>query len=139
MRHSMDFDDTCYFVDVVDDLVSYFVQDTFFKDDLDELLGPSPVEDEELVEELQPVKVAAIQVDKPSPSPLKRLSRIARRWRKSWVKENKSPKPPKALAPIAPVRTHVFGEHDLINSLIPYSFCGCFAGGHVKPKGSCCT
>lgn len=34
MRHSIDFNDACYFVDVVDDLVTDFVQDTWRKDDL---------------------------------------------------------------------------------------------------------
>ncbi|XP_039113820.1 uncharacterized protein LOC120249368 [Dioscorea cayenensis subsp. rotundata] len=34
MRHSMDGDDTCYALDVIDGCVSDFVQDTWMKDDL---------------------------------------------------------------------------------------------------------
>ncbi|XP_039145567.1 uncharacterized protein LOC120282785 [Dioscorea cayenensis subsp. rotundata] len=46
MRHTMDFDDTCYFIDVIDGVISEFVQDTFLKDKLSELLEDDPVDDE---------------------------------------------------------------------------------------------
>lgn len=36
MHHSMDFDDTCYVLNVVDDYVFDFVQDTWMKDKLSE-------------------------------------------------------------------------------------------------------
>lgn len=49
MRHTKDFDDTCYFVDVVDEFVSKYVQDSFMKDKLLELLE---VEPNDLVEEV---------------------------------------------------------------------------------------
>ncbi|XP_039143974.1 uncharacterized protein LOC120281118 [Dioscorea cayenensis subsp. rotundata] len=42
MRDTMDFDDTCYYVDAIDDLVSDFVQDIFIKDELSELLEDNP-------------------------------------------------------------------------------------------------
>lgn len=42
MRHSMDFEDTCYYVDVIDDIVSDFVQKTWIKDELSELLKDEP-------------------------------------------------------------------------------------------------
>lgn len=38
MRHSMNFDDTCYYVDVVDDFVFECMQDKFMKDEFFELL-----------------------------------------------------------------------------------------------------
>lgn len=40
----MDFDDTCYCVDVIDNFVSKYVQDTFIKDKLSELLQDEPPE-----------------------------------------------------------------------------------------------
>lgn len=55
MRHFMDFNDTCYFVDVVNDLITNYVQDTWMKDELSELLkdeAPNNNETSELVEEV---------------------------------------------------------------------------------------
>ena len=38
MRHSMDFDDSCYFVDNIDDCVADFVQDSLLEDKLEDIL-----------------------------------------------------------------------------------------------------
>lgn len=44
MRHSMDFDDTYYYVDVMDDIVSDFVKETSVKDKLLKLLKDEPLD-----------------------------------------------------------------------------------------------
>ncbi|XP_039115796.1 uncharacterized protein LOC120251309 [Dioscorea cayenensis subsp. rotundata] len=46
MKHTMDFDDTCSFVDVVNKVISYFVQETFMKEELADLLEDTPLDDE---------------------------------------------------------------------------------------------
>lgn len=42
MRYSIDFNDTCYYVDVIDDIIFYYVQDTWMKDELSDLLKDKP-------------------------------------------------------------------------------------------------
>lgn len=50
MHHSMDADDTCYALDIIDDYISNFVQDTWMRDDFSRLLDdeepPDGVADE---------------------------------------------------------------------------------------------
>lgn len=48
MRHSMESDDTCYALDVLDDLISNFVQDMWVNDELSKIF-----EDEDLPDELE--------------------------------------------------------------------------------------
>lgn len=43
MRHTKDFNDTCYYVDVVDEFISEYMKDAFIKDELSELLGDDPL------------------------------------------------------------------------------------------------
>lgn len=54
MQHSMDFDDTYYYMDVVDNLFSDYVYDIFKKDELSQLLEEDHLDEEldEMVEEL---------------------------------------------------------------------------------------
>lgn len=42
-----EFDDTCYYIDVVDNLISYYMQDTRMKDKLFELLEDAPLLEEQ--------------------------------------------------------------------------------------------
>lgn len=62
--HSMDFDDTCYYMDVVDILVGDYVQDTFMKDELSELLGEVPP-DKEPDKKLEEVFHKEFSIDPP--------------------------------------------------------------------------
>lgn len=38
----MDFDETCCYIDAIDDLASYYVQETWMKDELSNLLKDEP-------------------------------------------------------------------------------------------------
>lgn len=38
IRHSIDFHDTCYYVNTIDDIVSNYVQETWVKDEMSYLL-----------------------------------------------------------------------------------------------------
>lgn len=69
MRHSMDFDDTYYYVDVVDNFVSEYVHDTFIKDKHSKILedesleadAPDDLVDEVYCQELVVARVPLIQ------------------------------------------------------------------------------
>ena len=59
MRHSMDFDDSCYFTNRIDDCVHDYVQDLFIKDELTDVVGkeeeqpPREITQEEERQEVQ--------------------------------------------------------------------------------------
>jgi len=136
MRHTMDFDETCYFVDVVDDVVSEFVQETYMKDEHAELLGDDLPDDdvvEKVMEESHCLDLAAVEIFAPTWLPKKKTSRKTMCWRKVSTKRKKpltsQPSPSVLNLP----NSWTFGEISLINSSLPYSY-GYFSGGLERSR-----
>jgi len=135
MRHSMDFDDTCYSVDIIDDAISEFVHDTFLKDELEELLGEEPHSVEGAVEELHCVNIVAVESTSPPASISKRPSRGKSWWRTSLQKGRKATSPSRDSSTSGTTWPRPFGEFDLIDSLHPY-YCCAISGNSLRPGSS---
>jgi len=123
MRHSLDFDDTCYSVDVIDDVVSDFIHDTFLKDELEEILGEGSHSVERVMEELHCVNFVAVESTSPPASISKKRSRGKSWWRTSSQREKKATPPSWDPSTSGTTRPRPFGEFELIDSLHPYYSC----------------
>jgi len=65
------------------------------KDELSDLLWADPLSDEVVEEKLHCLDLAAVDSVSPTTSPMKKLSRAAKRWRKVLTKKKGATTPPK--------------------------------------------
>lgn len=95
MRHTLDFDDICYYVDVVDEFVSKYMQDTFMKDELLELPNDEPFEVDkpnDLVEEVYYHELVVVGEPLIPAQPKKtKISHAKKWWRRVTTKKEKPP------------------------------------------------
>jgi len=128
----MDFDDTCYSVDVIDDAVSDFIQDTFLKDELGEILEKGSHCVERVVEELHYAKFVVVESTSPPASIYKKPSRGKSWWRTSPQRARKATSPSRDPSSSGIDRPRPFGESELIDSLHPYFSCA-LSGNLLRP------